>query len=54
MKTSNTNKLAFTKNALVELNDSQMIDVQGGTSPLMPSSIITVMTILEKEMEASN
>ena len=32
MKTTHHNKLAFAKNALVELNSNQMINVQGGTS----------------------
>lgn len=31
MKTQNTNKLTFTKNALAELNDSQLNEVQGGS-----------------------
>ena len=43
MKTKNTNKLAFSKNALVELNDNQMYNVNGGTSPIIwPSSIIWI------------
>jgi len=48
MKTTNTNKLGFTKSSLVELNDSQMRDVNGGTSPfLFPSSIITSIFLAE-------
>ncbi len=40
MKTQNANKLTFTKNALVELNDNQMVDVQGGTTPVCVGVII--------------
>jgi hypothetical protein len=54
MKTTHRNKLAFAKNDLVELNNSQMLDVQGGTSPFFPSSIIGITIFIEKEMEASN
>jgi len=32
MKTQNT-KLAFKKNSLVELTESQLLEVDGGTSP---------------------
>ncbi|MEO4003943.1 class I lanthipeptide [Flavobacterium sp. CAU 1735] len=34
MKSTNTNKLGFTKSSLVELNDNQMQDVNGGSTPL--------------------
>ncbi len=33
MKTQAQNKLTFKKNEIVELNDSQMNKIQGGTSP---------------------
>jgi hypothetical protein len=42
MKTTHHNKLAFAKNDLVELNNSQMIDVKGGTSPLILTTLFTV------------
>ncbi|UUC46211.1 class I lanthipeptide [Flavobacterium cerinum] len=29
--TKNTNRLAFAKNAIVELNDSQLLNVNGGS-----------------------
>ncbi len=53
MKTQNANKLAFTKNALVELNNSQMIDVKGGTSPFILTTTTTVLTytILNDQIE---
>ena len=34
MKTQNATKLGFAKNSLVELNDNQMQDVNGGSTPL--------------------
>ncbi|WP_343696372.1 class I lanthipeptide [Flavobacterium sp.] len=40
MKNQNTNKLAFNKVAVIELNDKQMHDVDGGTSPLCIGVII--------------
>ncbi|MEO4003938.1 class I lanthipeptide [Flavobacterium sp. CAU 1735] len=48
MKTTNTNKLAFAKKSLVELNDNQMHDINGGTSPfILPSSIIWI-TVMDQ------
>jgi hypothetical protein len=42
MKKQNiNNKLAFNKVAVIELNDNQMYDVDGGTTPLC----IVVITI---------
>jgi len=41
MKKQNANnKLAFNKVAVIELNDKQMHDVDGGTSPLCIGVII--------------
>jgi hypothetical protein len=37
MKTQNT-KLEFKRNSIVELNDNQLNDVNGGTSPLTITS----------------
>jgi len=34
MKTQNATKLGFAKKSLVELNDNQMQDVNGGSTPL--------------------
>ena len=46
MKNQNTNKLAFNKLAVVELNDKQMHDVDGGTSPLCVGVIIGITITL--------
>ena len=43
MKTQNTNKLAFAKNSLVELNDNQLQDVKGGS--LVASLVLTVIVV---------
>ena len=53
MKTQNANKLAFTKNALVELNDNQMVDVQGGTTPVCTGVIIglTIYIAIDKALD---
>ncbi len=40
MKTQNANKLAFAKSSLVELNDNQLNDVNGGTTPVCVGVII--------------
>ena len=40
MKTQSTNKLAFAKNALVELNNNQLHDINGGSTPLCSGSAI--------------
>ncbi|MBN9283346.1 MULTISPECIES: class IIb bacteriocin, lactobin A/cerein 7B family [Flavobacterium] len=46
MKTVNTNnKLAFAKNSLVELNDNQLNDVNGGGTPVIIVSIIITVLI---------
>jgi len=42
MKTNKKNKLDFTKNSIVELNDAKMNDVNGGTS-LLCWSIVTLV-----------
>ncbi|WP_452602990.1 class IIb bacteriocin, lactobin A/cerein 7B family [Pontimicrobium sp. MEBiC06410] len=34
MKTQKANRLDFTKNSVVELNEVELLDVDGGTSPL--------------------
>ena len=39
-KQNQNNKLAFNKVAVIELNDKQMDDVDGGTSPLCIGVII--------------
>ncbi len=39
MKTKDQSKLAFAKKDLVELNDNQLYDVQGGTSPFLFSAV---------------
>ncbi|WP_156133139.1 class I lanthipeptide [Lacinutrix sp. Hel_I_90] len=38
MKTQNNNKLDLRKQSLVELNDTQLQDVNGGTSPIAITS----------------
>lgn len=44
MKATNLQeKLAFTKNVLVELNDVHMKEINGGTSTYAPISIFTKM-----------
>ncbi len=49
MKTQNVNnKLKFDKNTLVELDDNQLNEVNGGTIVTTPSIIITIITILAK------
>ncbi len=41
MKTVNTNSgLAFAKNSLVELNDNQLNDVNGGSTPFCTGVIV--------------
>lgn len=35
MKKQNNNKLAFTKNGIVELNNNELLTVNGGTVPLV-------------------
>ena len=41
MKTQNVNnKLRFDKNSLVELNEEQLTDVNGGTTPVCVGIII--------------
>jgi lactobin A/cerein 7B family class IIb bacteriocin len=43
MKKQNVNnKLAFNKVAVIELNDNQMYDVDGGTTPLCIGVIIGI------------
>ncbi len=50
MKTQNANKLAFAKNDLVELNNSQMIDVKGGTSPLILTTTVFTYTFFMEQV----
>jgi hypothetical protein len=46
MKKQNVNnKLAFNKVAVTELNDNQMHDVDGGSSPVCLPSSIFIITI---------
>jgi len=54
MKTTHTNKLAFAKKDLIELNNSQLNDVNGGSSPVCTGPLIFTITIIIKDMEASN
>ncbi|HRB71784.1 class I lanthipeptide [Flavobacterium sp. WV_118_3] len=58
MKTTNTpTKLAFAKNSLVELNNNQLHDINGGSTPLCSGSAIfytivytgTMNTVLAQE-----
>ncbi|WP_082041738.1 class IIb bacteriocin, lactobin A/cerein 7B family [Lacinutrix sp. Hel_I_90] len=46
MKTQNKN-LAFNKSAVVDLNDNQLMDVNGGTSPLCVGIIISLLITRE-------
>ncbi|RLJ63307.1 lactobin A/cerein 7B family class IIb bacteriocin [Lacinutrix venerupis] len=46
MKTQNTN-LAFNKNSVTELNDNQLQDVNGGTSPVCVGVIISLLVTRE-------
>lgn len=39
MKNQNLNKLAFNKVNVLELNSNQMYDINGGTSPIVTSSM---------------
>jgi hypothetical protein len=46
MKKQNpNNKLAFNKVAVTELNENQLQDVKGGTSTVLPSSVITIVVL---------
>jgi hypothetical protein len=48
MKTKNVNnKLAFNKAAVTELNDAQLQDVNGGSSPLCIGIIISLLITRE-------
>jgi hypothetical protein len=50
MKKQNpNNKLAFNKVAVTELNDTQMYDVDGGTTPLCTVVITITITIVVAE-----
>ncbi len=44
MKTQKQNKLDFTKNSVVELNNSQMQEINGGGFTLDTIDIIVIMT----------
>ncbi|WP_082041739.1 class IIb bacteriocin, lactobin A/cerein 7B family [Lacinutrix sp. Hel_I_90] len=46
MKTQNKN-LAFNKSSVVDLNDNQLMDVNGGTSPLCVGIIISLLITRE-------
>lgn len=57
-KNALNNKLVFNKSAVVELNDSQLLDVNGGTSSLatvstlpciIAVSVVTVSIVLAAE-----
>ncbi|RZJ48765.1 MAG: rSAM-modified peptide [Flavobacterium sp.] len=44
MKKQNpNNKLTFNKVAVAELNDTQLQDVKGGNSTLLPSTVISII-----------
>jgi hypothetical protein len=47
-KTNSINKLAFYKATVTELNSSKMNDVNGGSSPFLPSSITIVFEITKQ------
>ena len=48
MKKQNpNNKLAFNKVAVIELNDKQMYDVDGGTSPLCIAVLTTIIFLID-------
>ncbi|WP_044401240.1 hypothetical protein [Lacinutrix sp. Hel_I_90] len=46
MKTQNTNKLEFIKRDLLELNDSQLLDVNGGSTPTTLLCSIIIVSII--------
>jgi len=50
MKTQNTNKLAFAKNSVVELNDDQLNTVNGGS--ITVTLIVTVSILAATYLEA--
>lgn len=41
MKKSKHNKLDFTKNSVIELNDTQMLEIDGGTSVVCATAAAT-------------
>jgi hypothetical protein len=45
MKTQNTNKLAFTKSAVTELNDAHLMEINGGSTPTVTLAIVTIVVI---------
>ena len=53
MKTQTSNKLAFAKSSLVELNDNQLNDVNGGTTPVCVGVIIglTMIIAIDKALD---
>jgi len=50
MKTTHNSKLAFTKTALVELNDNQLQDINGGS--ITVTLIVTVSILAATYLEA--
>ncbi|MET3017706.1 class I lanthipeptide [Flavobacterium hydatis] len=51
MKNQNTtNKLAFNKVAVIELNDNQMHDVDGGTFPFCLSVTIGLTIVIDQNI----
>ena len=54
MKNQNPNKLAFNKAAVAELNDKQMHDVDGGTSPLCIGVIIGLTITIASDNYLTN
>ncbi|THF49541.1 class IIb bacteriocin, lactobin A/cerein 7B family [Flavobacterium supellecticarium] len=53
MKTQTSNKLAFAKSSLVELNDNQLNDVNGGTTPVCVGVIIglSIYVAIDKALD---
>jgi hypothetical protein len=49
-KQNQNNKLAFNKAAVAELNDNQMHDVDGGTTPVCLPITIIVLTLLPSDL----
>ena len=44
MKTENKAKLLFSKNVIIELNDKELDDVNGGTISIFVETIIRITT----------
>lgn len=53
MKTQNT-KLKFNKSSLVELNDEQLQDINGGSTLSIIVALVVVPAIIAATVEAAN